>query len=174
MVWLPSSISQTTLYREIGCFKKLTLFTFNLKLVRYLDIFSELHVAINIRWKRKMLYTLELHMEKTEGETWQFSLYYAWISSYSSFLSPKLHHKIIKLQEEYSAACARIYRSSFGHENDRFRENKAKTLVFNPIRTQRRRFPLVLDEIRLVGSFQILELRRGWDQHVFMPKEQPY
>jgi hypothetical protein len=26
---------------------------------------------------------------------------------------------------------ARIYRSSFGHENDRFRENKAKTLVFS-------------------------------------------
>jgi hypothetical protein len=56
---------------------------------------------------------------------------------------------------------ARIYRSSFGHENDRFRENKPNTLVFNPIRTQRRRSELVLDEIRLVGSFQILELRRG-------------
>jgi hypothetical protein len=26
--------------------------------------------------------------------------------------------------------CARIYRSSFGRENDRFRENKSKPLVF--------------------------------------------
>ncbi len=48
---------------------------------------------------------------------------------------------------------ARIYRASFGHENARFRENMPKTLVFNSIRTQRRRFQLVLDEIRLVGSF---------------------
>jgi hypothetical protein len=54
---------------------------------------------------------IELHMEETEGETWQFSLYYAWISSYSSFLSPKLHHKIIKLQREYSAACSPVHES---------------------------------------------------------------
>ena len=56
---------------------------------------------------------------------------------------------------------ARIYRSSFGHENDRFRENKPKTLVFNPIRTQRPWSYLVLNEIRLGGGIQILELRRG-------------
>ncbi len=74
----------------------------------------------------------------------------------------------------FPLCCARIYRPSFGHENDRFRENKAKTLVFNPICTQRRRFPLVLDEIRLMGSFQIQELRRGRDQQVFLPKERPY
>jgi hypothetical protein len=37
--------------------------------------------------------------------------------------------------------------TSFGHENDRFRENKSKMLVFNPIRTQRPRSLLVLDEI---------------------------
>ena len=54
-----------------------------------------------------------------------------------------------------------IHRLCFGHENARFRENMPKTLVFKSIRTQRRRFQLVLDEIRLVGSFQILELRRG-------------
>jgi hypothetical protein len=54
---------------------------------------------------------------------------------------------------------ARIYRPSFGHENDRFRENKPKTLVFNPISTQRRQPQLVLDEIIFVGSFQILGLR---------------
>ncbi len=70
--------------------------------------------------------------------------------------------------------CARIYRPSFGHENARFHENMPKTLVFNSIRTQRRRFQLVLDEIQLGGSFQILELRRGRDQHVFLPKERPY
>jgi hypothetical protein len=63
---------------------------------------------------------------------------------------------------------ARIYRPSFGHENARFRENMRKTLVFNSIRTQRRRFQLVLDEIRLGGSFQILGLRRVRDQLVFM------
>jgi hypothetical protein len=51
---------------------------------------------------------------------------------------------------------ARIYRPSFGHENDRFRENKLKTLIFNPIRTQRRWYQLVLDEFRIGGSFQIL------------------
>jgi hypothetical protein len=61
---------------------------------------------------------------------------------------------------------ARIYRPSFGHENARFRENMPKTLVFNSIRTQRRRFQLVLDEIDL-GSFQIRGLRRGRDQQVF-------
>ncbi len=65
---------------------------------------------------------------------------------------------------------ARIYRSSFGRENDRFRENKPKTLVFNLIRTQRRRSRLVLDEIKLGGSFQILGLRRGRDQLVFVLK----
>ncbi len=65
---------------------------------------------------------------------------------------------------------ARIYRPSFGRENDRFRENKPKTFVFNQIRTQRRRFQLVLDEIKLGGGFQILELRRVRDQLVFMPK----
>jgi hypothetical protein len=66
---------------------------------------------------------------------------------------------------------ARIYRSCFGRENDRFRENKPNTLVFNPMRTQRRRSLLVLDKIRVRGSFQILELRRGRDQLVFMLKE---
>jgi hypothetical protein len=40
---------------------------------------------------------------------------------------------------------ARIYRSSFGRENDRFRENKQETPVFNLIRTQRRLSQLVLD-----------------------------
>jgi hypothetical protein len=67
-------------------------------------------------------------------------------------------------------SCVRIYRASFGCENDRFRENKPKTLVFSPIRTQRRWCQLVLDEIRLGGSFQILGLRRGRDQQVFMPE----
>ena len=69
---------------------------------------------------------------------------------------------------------ARIYRSNFGRENDRFRENKPKPLVFNLIRTQKRRSRLVLDEIKLGGGFQILGLRRGGDQLVFMPKERPY
>jgi hypothetical protein len=64
--------------------------------------------------------------------------------------------------------CARIYRSSFGRENDHICENKPKTIGFNPVRTQRRRSQLVLDEIRSGGSFQILELRRGRDQVVFM------
>ena len=41
--------------------------------------------------------------------------------------------------ENYPQFCARIYRSSFGRENDRFRENKPKTLIFSPILTQRRR-----------------------------------
>ncbi len=63
---------------------------------------------------------------------------------------------------------ARIYRPSFGHENARFRENMRKTLVFKSIRTHRRRFQLVLDEIRLGGSFQILGLRRVRDQLVFV------
>jgi hypothetical protein len=69
---------------------------------------------------------------------------------------------------------ARIYRSSFERENDRFRENKPKPLVFNLIRTQKRQSRLVLDEIKLGGGFQILGLRRGRDQLVFMPKERPY
>ncbi len=60
--------------------------------------------------------------------------------------------------------CARIYRPSFGHENDRFRENKPKPLVFNLIRTQKRRSRLVLDEIILGGGFQIRGLGRGRDQ----------
>ncbi len=64
--------------------------------------------------------------------------------------------------------------TSFGHENARFRENMPKTLVFNSICTQRRRFQLVLDEIRPAGSFLILGLRRGRDQLVFRPKERPY
>ncbi len=57
----------------------------------------------------------------------------------------------------------------FGHENDRFRENKSKMLIFNPIRTgtQGRWYQLVLDEIIFGGSFQILKLRRGRDQLVF-------
>jgi hypothetical protein len=50
-------------------------------------------------------------------------------------------------QEINADQSARIYRSSFGLENDRFRENKPKTLVFNRIRTQRRLSQLVLDEI---------------------------
>ena len=51
-------------------------------------------------------------------------------------------------------ASARIYRSSFGRENDRIRENMPKTLVFNPILTQRRWFQLVLDEIRFGVVFK--------------------
>jgi hypothetical protein len=74
--------------------------------------------------------------------------------------------------EHYNSA--RIYRPSFGHENGRFHEHRPKTLVFNSIRTQRRRFLLVLDEIRFGGSFRILGLRRGRDQLVFIPKERPY
>ena len=70
--------------------------------------------------------------------------------------------------------CTRIYRSSFGRENDRFHENMPKPLVFNLIRTQKRRSRLVLDEIKLGGGFQILGLRRGRDQLVFIPKERPY
>jgi hypothetical protein len=35
------------------------------------------------------------------------------------------------------ATCARIYRSSFGCENDRFHGKKPKTLVLDRIRTQR-------------------------------------
>ncbi len=73
--------------------------------------------------------------------------------------------------QEYSA---RIYRPSFGHENACFRENMPKMLVFIPIRAQKHRYRLVLEEIRLEGGFQILELRRGRDQLVFMPEEQPY
>ena len=69
---------------------------------------------------------------------------------------------------------ARIYRSSFGRENDRFHENMPKPLVFNLIRTQKRRSRLVLDEIKLGGGFQILGLRRVRDQLVFMLKERPY
>ncbi len=69
---------------------------------------------------------------------------------------------------------ARIYRSSFGRENDRFHENMPKPLVFNLIRTQKRRSRLILDEIKLGGGFQILGLRRGGDQLVFIPKERPY
>jgi hypothetical protein len=48
----------------------------------------------------------------------------------------------------------RIYRPSFGHENDRIRENMPKTLVFNPILTQRRYFQLVLDKIRFWVVFK--------------------
>jgi hypothetical protein len=62
----------------------------------------------------------------------------------------------------------------FGHENARFRENMPKTLVFNSIHNQRRRFQHVLDEIRLAGSFLILGLRRGRAQLVFMTEERPY
>ena len=76
--------------------------------------------------------------------------------------------------EEVDSAGARIYRSSFGRENDRFHENMPKPLVFNLIRTQKRRSRLVLDEIILGGGFQIRGLRRGRDQLVFMPKERPY
>ncbi len=68
---------------------------------------------------------------------------------------------------------ARIYRSCFGRENDRFRENKLNTLIFNPIRTQRRWYQLVLDEIRIGGSFQIRGLRRGRDQLVFSKSPSP-
>ncbi len=46
-----------------------------------------------------------------------------------------------------SCHIARIYRPSFGHENDRFGEKQLKTLVFNPICTQRRWYQLVLDKI---------------------------
>ncbi len=66
-------------------------------------------------------------------------------------------------EARHGGTCARIYRSSFGRENDRFHENKPKPLVFNLIRTQKRRSRLVLDEIKLGGGFQILELRRGGD-----------
>ncbi len=65
---------------------------------------------------------------------------------------------------------ARIYRSSFGREYDRFHENKPKPLVFNLICTQKRRSRLALDEIKLGDGFQILELRRGGDQLVLCPK----
>ncbi len=82
------------------------------------------------------------------------------IPRFSTFRIPPFEHSLKIL--------ARIYRPSFGHENARFRENMRKTLVFNSIRTQRRRFQLVLDEIRLGGSFQILGLRRVRDQLVFM------
>ncbi len=51
-------------------------------------------------------------------------------------------------------SCAQIYRPSFGHENARFRENMPKTLVFNSICTQRRRFQLVLNEIDLRVVFK--------------------
>jgi hypothetical protein len=47
-------------------------------------------------------------------------------------------------------------------------------LVFIRIRAQRRRYRLVLEEIRLEGGFPILGLRRGRDQLVFMPEERPY
>jgi hypothetical protein len=47
-------------------------------------------------------------------------------------------------------------------------------LIFIPIRAQRRQYQHVLDEIRLGGSFQMLELRRVRDQLVFIPKERPY
>ncbi len=73
-----------------------------------------------------------------------------------------------------SFSSARIYRPSFENENDRFGEKQLKTIVFNPIRTQRRWYQLVSDEIRLGASFQILELRRVRDQHVFLPNERPY
>ena len=65
---------------------------------------------------------------------------------------------------------ARIYRSSFGRENDRFRENKQTMVVFSPIFAQRRRYRLVLEEIILGGGFQILELRRGRDPLFSCPK----
>jgi hypothetical protein len=55
-----------------------------------------------------------------------------------------------------------------------FMKTSRKTLIFNPIRTQRCWYQLVLDEIRLGGSFQIRELRRGRDQQVFQFKERPY
>ncbi len=93
------------------------------------------------------------------------------------FLSYKYKPSFIcfcPLVSQYSKLSARIYRPSFGHENASFRENMPKMLVFIPIRAQRRRYRLVLEEIRLEGGFQILELRRGRDQLVFMPKEQPY
>ncbi len=70
--------------------------------------------------------------------------------------------------------CAQIYRSSSGREYDRSRENKPQPLVFNLISTQKRQSRLVLDEIKLSDGFQILGLRRGGDQLVFMPKERPY
>ena len=44
----------------------------------------------------------------------------------------------------------------------------------SPILAQRRRYRLVLEEIILEGGFQILELRRGRDQLVFMAEERPY
>jgi hypothetical protein len=53
-----------------------------------------------------------------------------------------------------SVSSARIYRPSFGHEKARFRENMPKTLVFNSICTQRRRFQLVLNEIDLRVVFK--------------------
>ncbi len=42
------------------------------------------------------------------------------------------------------ASCARMQRPSFGHENQRFRENQPNTLIFNPNHAQRPYFQLVL------------------------------
>jgi hypothetical protein len=69
---------------------------------------------------------------------------------------------------------ARIYRPSFGHENASFRENMPKMLVFNPIRTQRRRFQLVLDEIIFGVVFKYCNCKEEEISWFLWPKKRPY
>ncbi len=64
------------------------------------------------------------------------------------FCPPGFGPKSARIRIHNTGPQHRIYRPSFGHENDRFRENKSKMPIFNPIRTQRRWYQLILDEIR--------------------------
>jgi hypothetical protein len=49
-----------------------------------------------------------------------------------------------KRRDKQNESSAPMQRPSFGHENQRFRENQPKTLVFIPNLAQRRHFQLVL------------------------------
>jgi hypothetical protein len=52
--------------------------------------------------------------------------------------------KIQKRKYKCLAAGARMQRPSFGHENQRFRENQPKTIIFIPNHAQRPYFQRVL------------------------------
>jgi len=72
--------------------------------------------------------------------------------------SSKSFHLLCKLNSHQckskSSTCAGIQRQCFGLQNTRFHQNSPKTLVFNQIRAQRRKFQLVLEEIGFGVVFQ--------------------
>jgi hypothetical protein len=82
------------------------------------------------------VYQIDVHKTLFEMEDIDVSVFKSHVVSYVPDFQTK--------PADSQAIRTRIYRPGFGHEIARFRENMPKTLVFNSIRTQRRRFQLVV------------------------------